>query len=137
MTSQVRVCDMRIFLGGTKDGTWRDELITKLNTYDYYWPTDWTPECMVEELRQREIAEYVVYVITPRMTGVYSIAEVVDDSNKRAGVVLCVIGDWPEGQRRSLDAVKKMVQNNGGAVCATLKELARYLNERVQDRKQS
>jgi len=131
---------MRIFLGGTCNGsTWRDELITKLNTYDYFNPivADWTPECMVEELRQREIAEYVVYVITPRMTGVYSIAEVVDDSNKRAGVVLCVIGDWPEGQRRSLDAVKKMVQNNGGAVCATLKELARYLNERVQDRKQS
>ena len=45
------------------------------------------------------------------------------------------LGDWPEGQRRSLEAVKKMVQNNGGTICATLKELARYLNERVQDRK--
>ena len=38
---------------------------------------------MEEELKQREECDFVLYVITPKMTGVYSIAEVVDDSNKR------------------------------------------------------
>ena len=143
---------MKIFLGGTCNGsTWRDDLIRKLNTHDYFNPVvaNWTPECMAEELRQRAMAEYVVYVITPLMTGVYSIAEVVDDSNKRPEkTILCILEndydfikdevlDYHTDQRRSLDAVKKMVQNNGGTVCATLKELARYLNERVWDRKQS
>ena len=132
---------MRIFLGGTCNGSkWRDELTAKLNTYDYFNPvvSDWTPECQKEELRQRDIAEYVVYVITPLMAGVYSVAEVVDDSNKRKGVVLCVLGDdddhrWTDSQARSLFAVAKLVQDNGGTVCTTLNGLARYLNERVQD----
>jgi hypothetical protein len=134
---------MRIFLGGTcNESTWRDELIKMLDTYDYFNPVveDWTPACQVEELRQREMAEYVVYVITPRMSGVYSIAEVVDDSNKRPEkTILCVTTDpdyfFTAGQDRSLEAVKDLVAKNGGTVCATLNELACYLNEHVQDPK--
>ena len=75
----------KVFLGGTcNESTWRDKLI-KMLEIDYFNPVvdDWTEECYQEELRQREICDYCLYVITPRMTGVYSIAEVVDDSNKR------------------------------------------------------
>lgn len=75
----------KVFLGGTcNESTWRDELIKKLKI-DYFNPVvdDWTEECYKEELRQREICDYCLYVITPRMTGVYSIAEVIDDSNKQ------------------------------------------------------
>ena len=68
----------KVFLGGTcNESTWRDELIKKLKI-DYFNPVvdDWTEECYKEELRQREICDYCLYVITPKMTGVYSIAEV-------------------------------------------------------------
>lgn len=75
----------KVFLGGTcNNSTWRDKLIPLLKI-DYFNPVvdDWTPECQDEEIRQRESCDYCLYTITPKMTGVYSIAEVVDDSNKR------------------------------------------------------
>ena len=75
----------KVFLGGTcNESTWRNELIEDLKI-NYFNPVveDWTPECMVEEIRQRETCDFVLYTITPKMTGVYSIAEVIDDSNKR------------------------------------------------------
>lgn len=127
---------MKVFLGGTcNESTWRDELIALLEI-EYFNPVvdDWTPECMAEELRQRETCDFVLYCITPRMTGVYSIAEVVDDSNKRpAKTVFCVLewdGDlrFTPGQMRSLLAVGLMVEHNGGKWCKTLRECAQYLN---------
>lgn len=49
--------------------------------YDYFNPVvdDWTEECYQEELFQRNICDHCLYVITPLMTGTYSIAEAVDD----------------------------------------------------------
>jgi hypothetical protein len=90
-------CEMKkVFLGGTcNESKWRDELI-KLLKIDYFNPVveDWTPECMAEEIRQRETCDYCLYVITPRMSGVYSIAEVIDDSNKRSQRTLfCFLGE--------------------------------------------
>ena len=75
----------KVFLGGTcNNSTWRDELIPKLNI-DYFNPVvaDWTPECQDEEIKQRQECDICLYVITPKMVGTYSIAEVADDSNKR------------------------------------------------------
>src|SRR5437868_12047784 len=78
----------KVFLGGTcNDSKWRDELIPLLKI-DYYQPCregGWTQEMADEELRQRKICDFCLYVITPKMTGVYSVAEVVDDSNKEPG----------------------------------------------------
>lgn len=137
---------MRIFLGGTcNESTWRKDLIALLHTHDYFNPVvdDWNMSCQMEEKRQRDKAEYVVYVITPLMLGVYSIAEVVDDSNKRPEkTVLCILDiddghKWTESQHYSLQAVERLVQDNGATVCTTLNGLARYLNERVQDNHES
>ena len=84
----------KVFLGGTcAESTWREELINKL-TIDYFNPVveDWTEECMAEERKQRETCDYCLYTITPRMKGVYSIAEVIDDSNKRPlKTVFCLL----------------------------------------------
>ena len=84
------------FLGGTcNNSTWREKLIPML-TIDYFNPVvdDWTPDCMAEEIKQRETCEYVLYVITPEMTGVYSIAEVADDSNKRPDkTIFCFLSE--------------------------------------------
>lgn len=143
----------QVFLGGTcNDSPWREILIGWLEI-DYFNPVveDWTEECMAEEIRQREICDYVLYVITPSMTGVYSIAEVVDDSNKRPDkTVFCVVESEsvlrgevaPKGsssqceiinfdkhQLKSLKSVAEMVKENGATVCENLQEVADFLNK--------
>ena len=88
---------VRVFLGGTcAETTWREELIEKLDSSKLSWfnpvVDDWTPECMKNEIRERNICDLVLYTITPRMKGVYSIAEVVDDSNKQPSkTILCIL----------------------------------------------
>ena len=131
----------KIFLGGTcNESTWRERLILKLDLkkIDYFNPVvdDWTPECQAEEIKQRETCDYCLYVITPKMTGVYSIAEVVDDSNKRPQKTLfCVLqkdhdDTFTDSQIRSLDSVIKMVSNNGGKCFTRLIDVAFWLNSR-------
>lgn len=127
----------RVFLGGTCNGSnWRDRLI-KLLKIDYFNPVvkEWTIEAADEEIRQRRECDYCLYVITPRMTGVYSIAEVVDDSNKRPEkTILCILeedGEYEFNKRAlgSLKMVKIMVERNGAKVFKSLHEVAEYLNE--------
>ena len=122
----------KVFLGGTcNNSTWRDKLISLLKI-DYFNPVvdDWTPECQDEEIRQRELCDYCLYTITPKMTGVYSIAEVVDDSNKRPEkTILCVLDEdnessFSETQIKSLKQVKEMVKNNGANVFDSLEDIA-------------
>lgn len=66
---------VRVFLGGTcAETTWREELIEKLDSSKLSWfnpvVDDWTPECMKNEIRERNICDLVLYTITPRMKGV-------------------------------------------------------------------
>ena len=124
-----------VFLGGTcNKSTWRDSLIPLLSI-NYFNPVveDWTQECMAEELKQREECDYCLYVITPEMVGFYSIAEVIDDSNKRPNKTVfcfsaeCSYVDFTTHQVKSLEQVGKMVVGNGGA-CVKFSELADFLN---------
>ena len=124
-----------VFLGGTcNNSTWRDELIPMLNI-DYFNPVvdNWTPECQEEEIKQRKICDYVLYVITPKMVGTYSIAEVVDDSNKRPKkTFFCYLKDdgdkkFGEKEIKSLEQVAKMIKSNGATVCKDLKEISEVL----------
>lgn len=127
----------KVFLGGTcNNSTWRDKLIPLLKI-DYFNPVvdDWTPECQDKEIRQRELCDYCLYTITPKMTGVYSIAEVVDDSNKRPEkTILCVLDEddensFSETQIKSLKQVKEMVKNNEANVFDSLEDIASFLNK--------
>ncbi len=127
----------KVFLGGTcNESTWRNELIEDLKI-NYFNPVveDWTPECMVEEIRQRETCDFVLYTITPKMTGVYSIAEVIDDSNKRPEkTLLCILDEdnkklFTNGQWKSLQQVGEMVRRNGGKTFVSLYSVAEYLNK--------
>lgn len=127
----------KVFLGGTcNESEWRSRII-KLLTINYFNPVvdDWTIEAAEEEIKQREICDYCLYVITPMMKGVYSIAEVVDDSNKRPEkTILCVLEEdgeyeFNKSALRSLNAVKRMVKNNGAQVFNSLEEVAKYLNK--------
>lgn len=121
----------KVFLGGTcNESTWR-ELLIKLLEIDYFNPVveDWTEDCMVEERRQREICDYCLYTITSQMTGVYSIAEVVDDSNKKPErTIFCLLKDgFNIGQLKSLEQVGRMIERNGGKYFTLLEEVADYL----------
>jgi hypothetical protein len=126
----------KVFLGGTCNGSsWRDELIKDLKI-DHFLPCaeDWTPEMMEEEIKQRAECDFCLYVITPKMTGVYSVAEVVDDSNKRPGKTLfCYLSSdedqmFSAAQLKSLEQTGKMVAKNGAQFFKTFAEIADYLN---------
>ena len=126
-----------VFLGGTiNKSNWREDLIPKLKI-DYFNPIvkDWNEEAQKQEIKKRKSCDYVLYVITPKMIGTYSIAEAVDDSNKRPEKTLfCVLEKddkekFNEHQIKSLDMVKKMIKDNGGKVFETLDEVAEFLNQ--------
>jgi hypothetical protein len=139
---KVRIENIRaktVFLGGTcNDSTWRDVLTALLdkNRVDVFNPVvkDWTNECRVREMEARMCSDYVLYVITPKMTGIYSIAEVVDDSNKRPNRTLfCVLSQDGENmftphQVKSLKATELLVRSNGALVFDGLEEVAQFLN---------
>lgn len=125
----------KVFLGGTcNESDWRDKLIPKLKI-DYFNPVvdDWNEKAQNEEIKQRKICDIVLYVITPLMKGVYSIAEVVDDSNKRPEkTVFCIKNEkssvFDKAQLKSLLQVGKMVENNGGKFVKKFSDLANVLN---------
>ena len=126
-----------VFLGGTCNGSlWRESLIPMLTNVNYFNPVvpEWNSEAQAREITARETSEYVLYVITPKMTGFYSIAEVVDDSNKRPDKTIMAILNTDGGveftshQLKSLLATKKLVIKNGGQAFDSLQEVANYLN---------
>lgn len=126
----------KVFLGGTCNGsTWRDELIPLLGI-NYFNPVvkNWTPERQAEEIKQREECDYVLYVITPKLTGLYSIAELIDDSNKcperTLFCYLVVDGNniFNNAQLSSLKAIRDMVIRNDAFYFDSLSDVADYLN---------
>lgn len=132
---------MKVFLGGTCSGwKWRDELQALLKC-KYYNPIvkDWSEEDRLREVYERETCDYVLYGITNGIEGVYSIAEAVDDSNKRPEKTL-FLNLYREDDRKStqlmshsLKAVEKLVKANGGLVYHDISSVADYLNE-IYDR---
>ena len=108
-----------VFLGGTCAGTtWRQGLISFLEI-PYFNPVvkDWTLGCQAREEYAKTVECNVhLYVITKEMTGVFSIAEVVDSANTKDKVTILHI--IPEGfdefQLKSLKAVVDLVRRTGG-----------------------
>ena len=133
--------DKKVFLGGTCNGSkWREEIkpLLKIDYFDPVCDGEWNEEAYQRELHERETSDFVIYVITPKMTGVYSIAEVVDDSNKRPEKTLfCYItadeGEvFSKAQLKSLIAVAKMVENNGGKAFDNLADITKFLNTNAE-----
>jgi hypothetical protein len=123
---------MKVFLGGTCAGrNWRDEIIPQLQC-NYYNPIvkNWSEADRLREVHERQTADYVLYVLTSDMAGVYSIAEVIDDSNKRPmKTLLCVLYDgFGPKMSHSLRAVEKLAAENGARVFESLDEVVRFLN---------
>ena len=124
------------FLGGTcSTSTWREELlqmltpVAKENTFNPVVP-DWTHECQAVEDKAREESRYLLFVLSREMVGVFSVAEVVDCSNKYPErTVFCYIPEDFDGHMlKSLKATAKMVAKNGATVLGSLQEVADFLN---------
>lgn len=143
---------MKVFLGGTCTSIWRDILIPSIRC-EYFNPIvdDWDEEAKAEERKQRETCDYCLYVITPAMSGYYSIAEAIDDSNKRPEkTIFCVLADeypftaadplatpysfpsakvnFSRGEMYSFDEIGAMVVRNGGRYFKSLADVSNFLN---------
>jgi len=135
MTTQVLEKTKKVFLGGTCNGsTWRDDLIPALEI-DCFNPVvpDWNEDAYQRELRERENCDYCLYTITPESVATYSVAEVVDDSNKRPSKTILVVLDnygaiFTAHQAKALSKVGKMVVSNGGQYFTNLQDAAYYMN---------
>jgi hypothetical protein len=127
---------MKVFLGGTVNGSfWRDEFKEKL-TIDYFDPVveDWNDAAYERELSERRFCDYVLYVLTPKMTGYYAVAEVVDDSYHRPDrTIYCYLPE-DDGEVFSAHRIKefeqlgKTVKENGGTWLRNLEEVISFLN---------
>ena len=126
----------KVFLGGTcNDSKWRDILISLLRI-DFFNPVvkDWNEEAYKRELQERQDCDYVLYVITPQMSGVYSIAECTNDSVKiPTKTIFCILKEddnkiFDAGQLKSLIATMKLIHNNGAKCFTNLIGVAKYLN---------
>ena len=133
--SKIKKIKHKVFLGGTCDNTtWREELI-KLLKIDYFNPVvkDWTKECQEEEERQKDIeCDLQLYVITPEMTGLFSIAEVTEAAiNMGERCIFCILdpeNKFSNKKRKSLEAIIKMIRKYRAKYFDNLNDVANYLN---------
>lgn len=129
---------MKVFLGGTCSGwKWRDELQPLLKC-KFYNPIvkKWSETDRLREVHERETSDYVLYGITNDIKGVYSIAEVVDDSNKRPDKTLFLNlyrdcgGSKTRKMNHSIKALENLLRSNGVKVFDNIKDVAKFLNDR-------
>ena len=135
-----------IFLGGTCNGSnWREEF-KKLTNRTWFDPQktagEWSlNDVEIENIHKRE-DKYVLFVLTAKMQGAYTVAEAVDYSHKRpANTIFCVIKDGEDGQFdeeqiKSLKKVGDIIKSNGAIVANTLEEIARIVEKEPAETKQ-
>lgn len=127
---------MKVFLGGTCSGwDWRSQIIPQIKC-NYYNPIveNWSEVDRLREVCERKTSDYVLYVITSGLKGVYSIAEIIDDSNKRPDkTIVCILHNGFDKQMSySLKAVEKLAIENGAHVFASLDGVINYLNTKCK-----
>ena len=130
---------MKVFLGGTCSGwKWKDKLQPLLKC-DFYNPMtkNWSEDHRLREVHEREISDYVLYGITNGIKGVYSIAEVVDDANKRPEKTL-FLNLYREDEKKytkqmnhSLKAVENLLRENGVKCFDSIEAVAEFLNRNL------
>ena len=137
---------MDIFLGGTCSGSeWRKDLISKLDgDVTYFNPEKpsgtWTQKDEEEENTHKKTCKYMLFVITPKMEGFYSIAEVVESSFKKPGrTIFCVLDTdeektFSETQKKSLRSIERLLQSNKTIVKRSLDEVADFLNHNYKSK---
>lgn len=127
-----------LFLGGTCQGhDWRLDLIPMLNkNIKYFDPylrngEEWNEAAKLRERVKRKTSDYVLYVLTSDCVKIpYSIAEVVDDSNKNPlGTILYInLEGFNKKEVNSANEIKNLCKRNGAKICESLEEIAEYMN---------
>ncbi|NOQ71136.1 MAG: TIR domain-containing protein [Crocinitomix sp.] len=135
---------MKVFLGGTcNNSLWREDLIPKL-TIDYFNPVvdEWNEEAYHTEVAAKLDCNYFLYCLTPKYTGYFSFAEVVNESFHYSNqTIFCFLSEF-EGQKfteteiASLNELGGKVVENGGLWLDNLKEVAEFLNSTHENRVQ-
>lgn len=125
---------MKVFLGGTCTGwKWRNCIIPNLKC-DYYNPIvkNWSENDRLREVKEREMSDYILYGITQYIKGVYSIAELVDDSNKQPSktIFLNLYRGTNKQMAYSLKAVENLVKANGVYVFNDFDDVINFLNSK-------
>lgn len=138
----------RIFMGGTTQGfNWREVLENRfkdVENVELFNPVvdDWNCERIRIENEYKEICEMNLFVVTPYMEGIYSIAEVVDLSNKKPeNLVFAYIDHFVDGKeirdftkkmKHSLNVTGKLIEKNGGKVFTSLDDVENYIREFIK-----
>lgn len=132
---------IEVFLGGTcNNSDWRDVLTPMLECIAFNPVVDdWTEEAQQIEIQKRETCDLVLYVITPRMKGVYSIAEAVYDACNRPEKTVFTYLDFDNSlgeniefdphQLKSIEQTRKLIESCGAKTFDNLLETANYIND--------
>ncbi len=127
---------MKVFLGGTVNGSkWRSRVKEEL-IVDYFDPVvdDWNDAAYERELSERRNCDYLLYVLTPKITGYYAVAEVTDDSYRRPDRTLYCFLEEDEEDRFSPDEIEEfnllgeVVTANGAKWLKSIDEVITFLN---------
>ena len=136
-----------IFLGGTTNGsTWRNEfiqLVSEINpNLKYFNPVvpNWTQECIDLENFVKAHATYHVYVLTPRLVGYYSIAEMVESVHTSGKKVFFYIQEedvddsgnpfkWQLGPRNSLTVIGNLLKSHGAIEAKNMNDLVSKISD--------
>lgn len=122
-----------VFLGGScraDNKKWRDEYM-KLDNVSCFnpWVSNWDAKAQENEKYHREYDTYVLFNLDGPNT--FSIAEVVDCSNKRPETTILIIDDKVKKQdnrnKRSLYAIADLVESNGAHVFKSHSEALKFL----------
>lgn len=127
-----------VFLGGTcAKSTWRDELISMLNSnVPYFNPQvpEWTPADAEREDSCKPLAGINVFVITGDALGTYSGFEISEEAHRAPEkLIFATVGELPENQVKGIAKIKKALVAKGCRVCESLEEIADILNEAYKD----
>ena len=101
---------MKVFLGGTvANSTWREYMMPKLEV-DFFNPVveEWTEEDQKKEIYEREHCDFCLYVISPKMIGWYSLAEVTDDSYKKSDKTIYCYLPEDEDKKFTKEQIKEL-----------------------------
>ena len=113
--------EKEVFLGGTcNESEWRDELVKHLKL-PYFNPVvdDWNDVARIAEEEAKLRCGIHLYVITPKMTGVFAIAEAVKSAmvNPKGTFFVAVYEDgedrFSQSQIKSIKATSDMISDLG------------------------
>lgn len=128
-----------VFLGGTCNGSkWREEVTPKI-AFQSFNPVveNWSMETQQIEEKAKEDAVASLFVITPKQTGLYAVAELTAAAIREPERTVVAFLDKDEDaefndhQKASNQAIAKLVQDAGAVVVNSLDDAAAKVNEIV------